>query len=172
MIDPRGRAFLVLALAGALLEAAACGGKVESGSDGDDQEPTASGVRTADTASAPVRAALPGLFRIMAGMEQDMALASRGLWSERFDTIRAGASAVAGHPAIPPAEVARISEVLGAQMQAFEAMDMRVHDLATAYRETAARGELGAAVKADAELRAGCVACHGAFRERIRAALR
>lgn len=128
---------------------------------------------TTDTApDASTRVALPGLFGIMAGLETDMAQISRGLWLEDFDTIAAGADAVADHPRVPPEEFQRISSVLGEEMPSFGGMDTRVHDLAVRLAEEARGGQLGVVLSIDAELRQACVSCHATFRERLRAEIR
>jgi len=126
----------------------------------------------ASRASSPTRVALPGLFSIMAGLEGEMARISRGLWLESFDTVAAGADAVADHPRVPPEEFQRISAVLGEEMSRFGGMDMRVHDLAVRLSEEARRAELEAVLATDAELRRACVACHSAYRERLRQEIR
>lgn len=123
-------------------------------------------------APSAARVALPGLFSIMAGLEGDMAQISRGLWLENFDTVAAGADAIANHPRIPPEEFGRISGVLGEEMPSFGGMDMRVHDLAVRLAEEARREELDAVLSTDADLRRACVSCHSTFRERLREQIR
>lgn len=118
-----------------------------------------------------VRVALPGLFSIMVGLQGDMARVSRGLWLENFDTIGAGADAVADHPRVPQEEFQRISEILGSDMTRFGAMDQEVHDLAVELSDAAGRGALEEVLAIEAELRQGCVSCHSAFRERLRESL-
>lgn len=162
-----------IAFVGALLLAACA---PESG-DGESPEsaperPDRETETTDTTRDASTRVALPGLFGIMAGLETDMAQISRGLWLEDFDTVAAGADAVANHPRVPPEEFQRISSVLGEEMPSFGGMDMRVHDLAVRLAEEARRGELGAVLSTDAELRQACVACHSTFRERLREEIR
>lgn len=120
----------------------------------------------------PTRAALPGLFEIMNGLEADMARVGRGLWQEALDTVAAGAVGVAEHPALPADEAARIASVLGDEMAAFGAMDTRVHDLAVTLAERAGSGDLSGVLASEAELRQACVGCHTAFRARLRAAVR
>lgn len=122
--------------------------------------------------TTPIRAALPGLFEVMSGLERDMAQLSRGLWLENFDTIRAAAQAVADHPTLPPAEVEQVAAVLGSEMPGFKGMDTRVHDLAVEVTQAADREALAEVMATEAELRAGCVACHTAYRERLRAEIR
>lgn len=131
------------------------------------------GTAASDTAPTPsTRFALPGLFSIMAGLQGEMARVSRGLWLEDFDTVAAGADGVANHPRVPPDEFRRISGVLGEEMSRFGGMDGRVHDLAVRLGEEAGAGDLEAVLSTDAELRRACVACHSAFRERLREAIR
>lgn len=133
----------------------------------------ASETNTIDGAGAPAtRLVLPGLFSIMAGLEGAMAELDRGLWAERFDTIQAGARAVADHPAIPADEAERIRSVLGDDMARFQELDRTVHDLAVRIAEGAEREAFGAVMDAQADLRRGCVTCHSEFRERLRQGLR
>lgn len=123
-------------------------------------------------APSPTRVALPGLFSIMAALQGDMAKVGRGLWLENMDTVAAGADGIANHPRVPPEEFETISGVLGQEMSRFGGMDMEVHDLAVRLAEEARRGDLEAVLGTDAELRRGCVACHSAFRERLRTEIR
>lgn len=134
--------------------------------------PAAGAEAPARQASTLLGAALPGLFDVMWGLEDDMATVSRGVWMENFDTIQAGARAVAGHPTLPPEEIQQIAGVLGEEMAAFKAMDTRVHDLSVELGEAAAVGNLATVMELDAEVRAGCVSCHSTFRERLREAIR
>lgn len=124
------------------------------------------------TESAATRAALPGLFAIMLELQGDMGRVSRGLWLEAYDTIAAGAQAIADHPQIPPDEAATIADVLGPDMARFKTLDTRVHDLSVELAEAARAGDMATVLARDAELRQGCVECHSAFRERLRSELR
>jgi len=157
----------------------------ESGADGPPGEPLAGSdtitvaadpvaeADTMDRAGAPApRLVLPALFSIMSGLEGAMAQLDRGLWAERFDTIAAGARAVADHPPIPAAEAERIRSVLGDDMTRFQELDRNVHDLAVRIAEGAERGALDQVMDAQAQLRSGCVTCHTEFRERLREGLR
>ncbi len=122
--------------------------------------------------TTPMRAALPGLFGVMAGLEQDMAALSSALWREDFDAITDHATAIATHPQVPPPERQTIAGVLGQDMAAFKAVDTRVHDLAVRIRTLAEDEDLDAILMTEAQLRQGCVACHTNFRDRLREALR
>lgn len=108
----------------------------------------------------------------MAGLQDDMAGLDRGMWREDFDSIAARATAIAEHPMVPAAEAQAIAGVLGPDMGAFKQHDTRVHDLAVRIGELAAMRDLAGVTATRAELAAGCVACHTAFRDRIRAGLR
>lgn len=155
-----------------------CGGGSPDGDrstlSGSDSAPPAEQERAGSGSGAEVsatRVALPGLFSIMVELQGDMARISRGLWIENFDTIAAGADAIANHPRVPQQEFQRISEVLGSDMSRFGGMDREVHDLAVRLAEEARSGELEPVLSTDVELRRGCVACHTAFRDRLREAI-
>lgn len=168
----------IFAVASMTLLALGCG---DGSSDGDgstsprpDSDPPAQQERGRSGSGAEVpatRVALPGLFSIMVNLQGDMARISRGLWIENFDTIAAGADAIANHPRVPQQEFQRISDVLGADMSRFGGMDQEVHDLAVRLAEEARRGEIEPVLSTEAELRRGCVACHTAFRDRLREAI-
>ena len=143
----------------------------ESPSVSSSEEPTAAVQEDQEAVEGAPRVALPGLFSIMAGLQADMATVSRGLWIENFDTIAAGATAVADHPMVPQGERQRIAEILGGDMSRFGAMDQAVHDLAVRLAEAADRGAVDEVLSAEAELRRGCVDCHSTFRDRLRDAL-
>lgn len=131
----------------------------------------AAGAAAADGAT-PMRAALPGLFDVMTGLEQDMAALSAALWRTDFDAIANQATAIANHPQVPPPERQTIAGALGQDMPAFKAVDTRVHDLAVRIRTLAEDENLDGILTTEAELRQGCVTCHTGFRDRLREALR
>lgn len=123
-------------------------------------------------AAASTRAALPGLFTIMAGLQEDMAGLERSLWREDFDSAAVRATAIADHPTVPAAEAQAIAGVLGPDMAAFKQKDTEVHDLAVEIRDFARSRQLEEILTAKADLVQGCVGCHTEFRERIRAGVR
>ena len=122
-------------------------------------------------APSPTRIALPALFGIMQGLQENMDRISHALWVEDFEGLAVAAEAVADHPRVPAEEFERISGVLGPDMSRFGAADMAVHDLAVRLAEEARGNDLEAALATDAELRRGCAACHSEFRERLRAGI-
>jgi cytochrome c556 len=118
---------------------------------------------------AEVEAADPGLLRsIMVDLGGDMSDISRGLWLEDWPTVAAAAAAIAEHPRVSDTERARIQGALGVNFADFIQSDRRVHDTAVRLSAAAAAGELTATLDQLAELQVSCVACHEAFRERLR----
>ncbi|NIT86808.1 MAG: cytochrome c [Gemmatimonadetes bacterium] len=163
--------------AGLLVLPACAPGEPDGSGTGDATPPSGEGIpataAATDTAPAPsARVALPGLFSIMAGLQEEMGRVSRGLWLENLDTVAAGADGVANHPRVPPEEFQRISGILGQEMSRFGVMDMEVHDLAVRLADEARAGDLEAVLSTDGELRRACVACHTAYRARLREAIR
>ncbi len=151
------------------------GGAVGCASPDSSGEPAAADPRDEGAAveeASPIRATLPGLFSIMAGLQGDMAGLESALWREDFDALVTRATAIADHPMVPPAEAQAIAGVLGPDMGAFKQHDTRVHDLAVRIGELATVGDLEGVLTTRADLVEGCVACHVAFRARIRAGLR
>lgn len=130
-------------------------------------------VDTADTPeAAATRAALPGLFNIMIGLQGDMARISRGLWLARFDTIAVGAESIATHPQVHADELKVVRAALGDDIVRFKELDTRVHDLSVQLGQHAEAEDMEAVLDTHTELRNGCIACHDTFRERIRSGVR
>ena len=115
----------------------------------------------------------PGLLRnIMLGLGDDMNEISRGLWLGDLAVVEAAASAIAGHPHVSETERVRIQGVLGAGFSDFVRADRVVHDAALRLAAAAAARSPASALGELADLQAGCVGCHQAFRERLRQASR
>lgn len=172
MILPSHRKPIVLMLA--TLSVVACRpsateepGDSSSADPGEVEVPSARADQAAST-----RAALPGLFTIMAGLQDDMAGLERSLWREDFDSLAARATAIADHPTVPAEEARAIAGVLGPDMADFKRRDTEVHDLAVEIGDLAEARRLDEILAAKAELVQGCVGCHTQFRERIRTGLR
>lgn len=113
------------------------------------------------------RQAQPSLIEIMQGLEIDMDRVAHGVWVADFDSIAAGARAVADHPKVGPAERAEIFEVLGERAAGFRQADMLVHNTAVELAEKARAGDMGGVLDAMTRLQAGCVACHAGYRAPI-----
>ena len=164
----RRRARIPAALLLTALAAAGCGdGNGQEQATG--QETTGQEAAVEDVArSGAQRVALPGLFAIMLDLRGDMERVSRGIWTEAYDTIAAGAQAIADHPKVPPEELTAVSEALGPDVNRFKALDTRVHDLSVELVEAARARDMETVLARDAAIRQGCVECHTAFREPLR----
>jgi hypothetical protein len=104
----------------------------------------------------------------MLGLQGDLDRISHGLWTESYDSIGVAAESVADHPRVTPEEASLIAGVLGSDMARFQTLDRNVHDLSVQLAEHARARDMEAVLDTDARLRAGCVECHSAFRQRLR----
>jgi hypothetical protein len=114
-----------------------------------------------------VAASQETLVTVMAGLRADMVRLGDGLWGGDFVAVAAAAEDVADHPQVGAEERLRVQTTLGEEFAAFVALDHRVHDLALGVREAALREDTAAVLTNLGELQRGCVACHGAFRDRL-----
>lgn len=112
----------------------------------------------------------PSLVEIMQQLEVDMDRVAHGVWVADFDSIAAGARAVADHPTVGPDERAEIMEILGERGAGFRAADMAVHDTAVELAERARAEDMSAVLGALTRLQEGCVACHTGYRATLQAA--
>lgn len=125
-------------------------------------------------ALAPVVAATDEattLKEIMQGLNDNVAEISSGLFTDDFELIAHGATGIAEHPHIPPAQVQRVARELGEEMAAFKQFDTRVHDLSIEIRDAAESLNRNAVISGYRDLMDGCLACHGAYKERVATAL-
>lgn len=148
----RTRSFAVALLAAAL--AAACQAEPEPPAAGPD-----------NTTDGP-----PTLVEIMRQLEVDMERVAHGIWVADFDSIAAGARAIADHPQVGPEERAEILGILGESGAGFREADMAVHNTAVQLEERARAGDLAGVLDALSELQAGCVSCHTGYRATLQAA--
>jgi len=105
---------------------------------------------------------------IMRQLGQDMDALNAALWARDFGALVAAATAIAEHPHVSPQEKARVQAALGADFATFGAADRRVHDAAIRTAGAAADEDSDQVLSALGSLQAGCVACHDAFRDRLR----
>lgn len=111
------------------------------------------------------------LKEIMRGLNSNVAEISTGLFTDDFELIARGATGIAEHPRIPPAQVQLVVGELGEEMAAFKQFDTRVHDLSLEIRDAAGSHDRNAVISGYRQLMDGCLACHGAFKERVATAL-
>ena len=131
------------------------------------------------TAPAPVRSAAPSadttqskpLRLLMVGLAQDMARINTGIWHEDYDLMAQGGEAIANHPKIPKAQIAKIKKALGTEFTTFVQYDQTVHKTAVALAEAAVEQDLSGVLGAYTRMRNSCVGCHTAFRDRLRPVL-
>jgi len=107
----------------------------------------------------------------MVGLAQDMDRISTGLWHEDYDLIEQGARNIAQHPKIPPRQLATIKQALGRQFKTFVQYDKRVHHTATQLVDAAEARDWSAVLDHHEQLTRGCVTCHTAYRDTVRAVL-
>lgn len=113
----------------------------------------------------------PTLQEIMQGLRDNLVDITDGLLADDFELVARGATAIADHPRIPPAEVQLVAEELGTEMAVFKQLDTLVHDLSLEI-ETAARSlDRDAALSNYQRMLDSCVACHVAYKERVAAVL-
>lgn len=157
-----------------LLGALACGGPADDVADREraPDTPPSPAAGGADTAGAHGHDAAPGqgqtLLVIMRDLGAELSALTYALMAEDFEAVMRSATAIAGHAPISPAELERISAELGAEMQAFEALDEAVHDASVRLEEAARSRQPETIAQRLADVQAGCVSCHTRFRERLR----
>ena len=123
--------------------------------------------------------ALPGtavtsdttLKTIMQEMRLNFLDISDGFLLDDFEQIADGALAIAEHPRIPPEQVQRVADELGAEMPVFKNFDVQVHELSLEIYKAAREQDRAAAVTAYQGMVAACFDCHAAYRQRVAAAL-
>ena len=108
------------------------------------------------------------LKTIMRQLGQDMDALNAALWARDFGALATAATAIAEHPRVSSQEKARVQSLLGADFATFAAADRRVHDAAVRTAKAASGEDSGRVLSELGSLQAGCVACHDAFRDRLR----
>jgi hypothetical protein len=112
------------------------------------------------------------LQTIMQGLRDNLVEISDGLLTDDFELVDRGASAIANHPRIPPAQVQLVAKELGQEMPAFKQLDTRVHDLSVQISAAARSGDRTAAISGYGDMVDGCLACHATYKDRVAAVLR
>ena len=112
------------------------------------------------------------LQTIMQGLRDNLVEITDGLLNDDFELVERGASAIANHPHIPPAQVQLVAAELGKEMPAFKQFDTRVHDLSVQISTAAGNGDKAAAISGFGEMVNSCFACHDAYKDRVAGVLR
>ena len=112
------------------------------------------------------------LQEIMQGLRNSLVDISDGLLIDDFEQVARGAIAISEHPRIPANQVQLVAQELGAEMAAFKQLDNRVHDLSLEINAAARDQDRDAAITSYQRMVEGCLACHGAFKERVAAVLK
>lgn len=111
------------------------------------------------------------LKEIMQELRNNLVDIADGLLTDDYEQVALGASAIAGHPRIPPPQVQLVAAELGTEMAAFKQLDMLVHDLSLDIKAAAAAGDRVAAETGYQRMIDGCFACHRNYKDRIAAVL-
>jgi mono/diheme cytochrome c family protein len=111
------------------------------------------------------------LQEIMQGLRNNLAEIADGLLTDDFEQVARGATAIAEHPQIPPAEIQLVAATLGPEMPAFKQLDMRVHDLSLEIHAASKALDRDAAIAGYQQMLEGCLACHHSYKERVAAVL-
>ena len=109
---------------------------------------------------------------IMQGLRDNLVEITDGLLTDDFELVERGASAIASHPRIPPAQVQLVAAELGKEMPVFKQFDTRVHDLAVQISTAAKNGDSTAAISAFEDMIDGCFGCHSVYKDRVADVLR
>ena len=113
----------------------------------------------------------PTLKAIMVELRRNFVDISDGFLLDDFGKVAEGALAIAKHPRIPPQQVERVADELGAEMPVFKNFDVQVHELSLELFTAATERDRDTAVSAYQRMVAACFGCHAAYRERVAAAL-
>ena len=118
----------------------------------------------AHTAAGEGRALLP----IMQELGARMTALTHGLMIDSTGLVASSAAAMAEHAPISAADLERIRRELGPDMAEFERLDEAVHSTLVRLRDAAAAERTEEVLTLLNEAQHGCIACHDAFRARLR----
>ena len=111
------------------------------------------------------------LKQIMQGLRDDVVVITDGLLNEDLVSVAEGATRIASHARIPPAQVQLVAAELGAEMPAFKQFDITVHDLSLSIANAAEKGDRDQVIADFQEMLTGCLACHATYKDRVGAVL-
>lgn len=109
----------------------------------------------------------PDLPTIMRLLSADIQLINEGIYTENYNLIEQGATAINEHPPLSEETRSLLQETLGNRMQAFGQYDKLVHDTADSLRNVAQHQDMGRVLEQYQIIQRGCVSCHEVFRNEI-----
>lgn len=107
---------------------------------------------------------LPVIMRLLM---HDVHTINEGIYTENFDLIEAGASAINSHASISDESQKLLQETLEDRMSAFAEFDNRVHVYADSIKEAAAEQRMDRVLQHYRVMEMGCINCHSAFRDEV-----
>jgi hypothetical protein len=110
------------------------------------------------------------LHTIMRLLIQDVHTIYEGIFTQNFDLIEAGATAINSHAPLSDETMALIKETLGDQMPVFIGYDKIVHSYADSIRYAAQHENMNRVLSHFQTMERGCIACHAAFQDTLRIA--
>ena len=111
------------------------------------------------------------LKEIMQGLRNNLIEISDGLLTDDFMLVKQGATSIAEHPRVSPAEIKLVASALGPEMAAYKQLDTVVHDLSLEISDAAKALDGDAANSGFLRLIEGCLDCHRSYQERVAAVL-
>lgn len=107
------------------------------------------------------------LKTIMRLIMTDINMINEGIYTQNFQLIEQGASAINQHPPLSDETRTFIQKTLGDQMPAFGGYDKLVHNHADSIKNAAIQHDMNKVLEQYRIVQQGCVNCHTSFRETI-----
>lgn len=97
----------------------------------------------------------------------DMYTINEGMYTENYQLIEEGGTAIAEHPVMTEEDKSLIKSTLGDKMKQFVNYDMIVHHHADSIRLAAIQKDMDEIIRHYTVVQKGCIDCHSAFRTKI-----
>lgn len=110
------------------------------------------------------------LNSVMRLLMLDVHSINEGIYTENFDLIATGAASIVDHPELADKTTRLLDETLGPQLGIFEEYDHRAHMYADSIRQAADDSDISRVLQYYRMMEQTCIACHGAFQDRLRLA--
>ena len=105
---------------------------------------------------------------IMQMLSAHMSAFQQALWIEDHPQMAEHANDIAEHAHISDAELQRIEDELGDEVDQFFEVDEAVHEASLRLRAAVNDGDMDAILERLHDVQVGCMSCHTRFRERLR----